>query len=122
MPNEQLNTILFEIDQELQQRGQPPMSDEVLRETYKAVSHPEFQQAWATGQWTPQRIVDEVLAAHEAMQGGGAPPMGNGMGPGSAPAMGGGMMAPPMGGGAGAQLQRMPMMPSQLRGRRGAPA
>ena len=51
---------LFEIDQQLRQRGHPPMDASTLKEAYTRLQAPEVVQAFQSGQLTTQQLVEQA--------------------------------------------------------------
>ena len=101
MPTPALDELLIDLDLELQQRGFPPLSDEIIQEVAKALQRPEIPQLLASGQWNAQKLADEVEAALKS-QGGGAQAT-----PQAAPPPGAMPQRPPG--------QAMPMQPGLMR-------
>jgi hypothetical protein len=58
--------LVFQLDQELQNQGLPPLQGETLREVYQRMSHPEVGQRLQSGQMTIAGIAQEAVHAIRA--------------------------------------------------------
>lgn len=57
---EDLSAFLYDIDQELQRRGHPPMDDDTLRYTATRMTHPLVREKLRNDEWTVEDLVNEV--------------------------------------------------------------